>query len=222
VRIGFGLDAVLGDSADGLFFLELGVLSQSRSTGTCTDCTNDPVLQQFAPGVPARTGYHFRLRIPFWLIPGDLILAAPILGFTSKETLQRMGTTAADGGLIPWQAGLQTAVGRVQVMAGREVGVTLFGFGTKDAFVAAFDTPQGRIFAPVAVKSLQWDFPLVEIRPFREYGMRYTYATLVQIGAGIDKPLEAEVAGRPELGQPPLKTRYFGYVRIFFDGRRYF
>jgi hypothetical protein len=222
VRVGVGLEGVLGDSGDGLIFLQFGVLGQSKSTSTCTQCPNDPVLQQFAPGVPARSGYQFRLRVPFWLIPGDLLLAAPVLAFTSKDTLTEMGITAVDGGLIPWQAGLQTPVGRVQVMAGREVGATLFGFGTKDAFVAAFDTNRGRIFAPIAIKSIQWDFPLLEIRPFREYGARFTYATLVQVGAGFDKPLDAEVVGRPELGPPPLKTRYFGFVRIFFDGRRYF
>jgi hypothetical protein len=222
VRIGVGLDGVLGDSGDGLIFLQAGVLGQSKSTGTCDPCPSDPVVQQFAPGVPARAGYQFRLRVPFWLIPGDLLLAAPVLALTSKDTLQKMGITAADGGLIPWQAGLQTPIGRVQIMAGREVSATLFGFGTKDAFVGVFDTPDGRIFAPVAVKSVQWDFPLLEIRPFREYGARYTYATLVQIGAGFDKPVDAEVVGRPDLGQPPLKTRYFGFLRIFFDGRRYF
>jgi hypothetical protein len=43
----------------------------------------------------------------------------------------------------------------------------------------------------------------------------------MQIGAGLDRPLDAEtlIAGQV---LPKLKTRYFGYLRIYFDGRRYF
>ena len=42
-----------------------------------------------------------------------------------------MAITAADGGLIPWQRRLHTAIGTFSSSLGREVGVTLFGYGTK-------------------------------------------------------------------------------------------
>jgi hypothetical protein len=43
----------------------------------------------------------------------------------------------------------------------------------------------------------------------------------MQFGAGFDTPFDAQslIPGQPV---PPLKTRYFAFVRIFFDGRRYF
>jgi hypothetical protein len=222
VRLGLGLDALLGDRGDGLIFVETAFISQSRSSGGCPQCEGDPLIQQFVPGVPARSGLQFRLRLPFWLIPGDLVLAAPVLAFTNPKTLEKMAITAADGGLIPWQRRFATPVGDIQVMAGREVGATLFGFGTKDAFLAVTGSPEDPELIPIAVKSIQWDFPVFEWRPFREYGSRYTFATFVQLGLGFDQPLSAVVVDRPELPSPPLQTRYFGYLRIFFDGRRYF
>jgi len=223
-RIGVGLDGLLGDSGDGLLYLQGGVVSQTSSSGTCEPhCPSDPLLQQFVPGVPARTGAQFRFRIPFYLIPGDLLLATPILAFTSPKTLEKMAITATDGGLIPWQTKLNTPVGKVQFVVGREVGATLFGFGTKDAFLTLLTTADGsKVLAPIAIKTIQWDFPVLEIRPFREYGTRYAFSALLQIGGGFDHPLDSEIVGHPELPPPPLKTRYFGFLRIFFDGRRYF
>ncbi len=223
VRLGVGLDALLGDAGDGLMFLQVSTLNQAKASGSCQpDCPSDPVLQQFVPGVPARSGVQFRLRLPYWLVPGDLILAAPVLAFTSPRTLEKMGIVAADGGLIPWQTKLATPVGPIQFVVGREVAATLFGYDTKDAYLASFDTPEGRRFEPIAVKSIQWEFPVVEYHPFREYGTRYAFATIVQIGAGFDRPIEVENVLRPEQPTPPVKTRYFGFIRLFFDGRRYF
>src|SRR6185295_4533250 len=98
-------------------------------------CPSDPLLQQFVPVVPARSGWNFRLRIPFWLLPGDLILATPALAFTSPDTLKKMAIRAADGGLIPWQTKLATPIGKVQFVVGREVSATLFGYGEKDAYL---------------------------------------------------------------------------------------
>jgi hypothetical protein len=165
---------------------------------------------------------NFRLRLPFWVLPGDLVLATPILAFTNPTALKKMGIRAADGGVIAIQRRISTGVGAFQFMAGREVGVTLFGYVEKDAFLAVIEGPSGRTVEPIAVKSIQWEFPLIEYRPFREYGSRYTYATFLQIGAGLDRPVEAIIVGHPEVPGPTLRTRYFGFVRIFFDGRRYF
>jgi hypothetical protein len=223
LRFGIGLEALLGDAGDGLIFLQAGLVNQSRSTSDCgSECPTDPLVAQFVPAVPARSGLNFRLRLPFWVVPGDLVLATPILAFTNPTALKKMGIRAADGGLIPWQRRISTGIGGVQFMAGREVGVTLFGYVEKDAFLAVIEGPTGRTLEPIAVKSIQWEFPIVEYRPFREYGSRYTYSTFLQIGAGVDRPVEAVIVGRPDAAAPALRTRYFGFIRIFFDGRRYF
>jgi len=225
LRLGVGIDALLGDSGDGLVFVQGGIVLQSRSSGGCgTTCPTDPLLSPYVPGLPARSALNFRIRMPFWLIPGDLLLAAPALALTNPALLEKMAIVAADGGLVPWQTKISTPIGSLQFVAGREVGVDLFGYlGGKDAFLAAsVPTPGGApVFEPVAFRSIEWDFPILELRPLREYGMRYSFATYLQLGAGFDTPFDAEslVPGRPV---PPLKTRYFGFLRIFFDGRRYF
>jgi hypothetical protein len=224
LRLGFGLDALLGDSGDGLVFLQGGIVLQSRSSGGCgTVCPSDPLLSEFVPGLPARSALNFRLRMPFWLIPGDLLIAAPVLALTNPGLLKKMAIVAADGGLIPWQTKLSTPIGSLQFVAGREVGVDLFGYlGGRDEFLAESGAAgSAPAFEPVAVRSLEWDFPILELRPLREYGYRYTFATYLQIGVGFDTPFDAVslVPGRPV---PALKTRYFGFVRVLFDGRRYF
>ncbi len=225
LRLGVGLDALLGDGGDGLLYVQGGILMESRSTGGCDpNCPSDPLLQQFVPGVPARTGLSLRLRMPYWLIPGDLILAAPVLAFTNPKLLEKMGISAADGGLIPWQTKLSTPAGRLQFVVGREVAVHLFGYlGQKDAFLAINpDGPDGKpVLTPIALRSIEWNFPVLEIRPFREYGTRYAFAAFLQIGYGLDTPVQAETLV-PGQVLPKLKTRHFGYLRILFDGRRYF
>jgi hypothetical protein len=225
LRIGVGLDALLGDSGDGQVFLQGGIVLQSRSSGGCgTQCPSDPLLAQFEPGLPARSALSFRLRLPFWLIPGDLLLASPVLALTDPGLLEKMAIVSADGGLVPWQTKLSTPLGSLQFVAGREVAVNLFGYlGGKDAFLAVSGTTAGGapIYEPVAFRSIEWEFPLLELRPLREYGTRYSFSTLVQFGTGFDTPIDAQslIPGQPV---PPLKTRYFGFIRIFFDGRRYF
>jgi hypothetical protein len=225
LRLGYGLDALLGDSGDGQVFVQGGIVLQSHSNGGCgSHCPSDPLFAQFDTGLPARSALAFRLRAPFWLIPGDLLLAAPVLALTDPKLLEKMAIVAADGGLIPWQTKLSTPIGSVQFVAGREVAVNLFGYlGGRDSFLAAAgQSPDGApVFTPVAFRSIEWDFPILELRPLREYGTRYSFSTLVQFGAGFDTPISVEslIPGQPP---PPLKTRYFGFVRVFFDGRRYF
>jgi hypothetical protein len=225
LRVGVGLDALLGDPGDGQVFVQGGIVLQSRSTGGCApDCPNDPLLAQFVPGLPARSALSFRVRMPFWLVPGDLLLAAPVLGATNPTLLEKMAIVAADGGLIPWQTRLSTPIGSVQFVAGREVAVNLFGYlGGKDAFLAISRQGAGGspAFVPVAFRSIEWDFPVLELRALREYGTRYSFSTLVQFGAGFDTPFDV-VSLVPAQPAPALKTRTFGFVRIFFDGRRYF
>ena len=45
--------------------------------------TNDPRLAEgrgaITAAIPSRSALTARLRMPFWLIPGDLLLALPLL-----------------------------------------------------------------------------------------------------------------------------------------------
>jgi hypothetical protein len=113
VRVGVGLEGVLNQSSDGLAFLDVGVRLDSPTLGS---------------GVPGRGAFTVRLRAPFWLVPGDLIVATPVLALTAPQKLQKMAVESANGGLIPWQSGRASRIGRFQFVLGREVAVSLYGY----------------------------------------------------------------------------------------------
>ena len=149
--------------------------------------------------------------MPFWLIPGDLLLAAPILAFANPQLLEKMAIVSADGGLIPWQTKLSTPVGSLQFVAGREMSVNLFGYlGGEDAFLAVSGhSPDGApIFQPVAFRSIEWNFPILELRPLREYGTRYSFSTLVQFGAGLRHAVRCAVAHPGAAGAAAQDPRF--------------
>ena len=224
VRVGLGLGALLGDVADGQVFLQGGGAYAAKQKSSCDGCTYSETVQSLFPQLPAREGISTRLRVPFWLIPGDLIVAVPLLALTTPHTLEKMAIVAGDGGLIPWQAGFSTFLGRVQFCLGREVGATFYGYsGGEDAFLALTITDTGtKKLVPVSLRSIDFDIPIVEIRPFRDFSEHQTSALLFQIGAGADVPQKVTVHYPPGTPTPDLKTSYYGYVRVFFDWRRYF
>src|SRR5579863_5121940 len=113
VRFGVGLEGVLNESSDGLTFGEVGFRQDAHASSTAI--------------LPGRGAITARFRAPFWLVPGDLILAAPVLALTHQKTkLMNMAVQAANGGLIPWQAGIATRVGRFQFVLGREVALSFY------------------------------------------------------------------------------------------------
>ena len=137
-RIGIGLEGVLGAAGDGQIFLQAGFLQQVAKKSSCeSECSSLGTAVGIALKTPARSAISTRLRLPFWLLPGDLILAAPFLIPFAPKTYEKMAIRATDGGVIPWQAGLSTFLGRVQFVAGREIGVSFYGYvgGEDQVFV---------------------------------------------------------------------------------------
>ena len=123
-RVGIGLEALTASTGAGQAFLGIGFTYDSAQYGGA-----QPALENSgAPVVPARQGLTFRLRVPFYIIPFDLLLAAPILSWAAPDAMVNMGIVAASGGLIPWQQAFITPFGAFQFLLGREVGVTLFGY----------------------------------------------------------------------------------------------
>src|SRR5207344_2470228 len=138
---------------------------------------------------------------------GDLIVAAPILGFLAPKTYEGMALVAASGGVIPWQTGLSTFLGRVQFVLGREVGVSFFGYsgGEDQLFVSTPGSPAGALTA-ISLRTIRWDFPIVEVRPFRSFATTQAAAVLIQIGAAFDKPTKITVDAPANAPAPDLKT----------------
>jgi hypothetical protein len=207
VRVGVGLEGVLNEAGDGLVFAEMGIRQDASTRGAAT--------------VPGRGALTARLRVPFWLIPGDLVLAAPLLAWSSPDTLEQMAVQAANGGLLPWQAGFATPIGRFQFVLGREIGLSYYPSRREDPM--RIETPGiGTTNATsIALRSLQVDLPILEYRPFRTFALDQSSSLLVQVYAGFDTPLQSSVlfpAGAPK---PALRTIGLGGIRVVFDWRYY-
>lgn len=110
LRLGLGLDGVIGESSDGLAFVSAGLRADSASSSRFLPRGQLNVGGGILAAVPARSGPSLRVRLPFFLVPGDLLLLSP-LAFAAPELYGRMAVTASNGGLIPWQLGMATPVG---------------------------------------------------------------------------------------------------------------
>jgi hypothetical protein len=85
-RVGLGLDGVMGDSGDGLVFFQLGVIGDSASTNQVADTTAAEAGGALTAAIPARTGVSMRLRMPFYLIPGDLLVdGSKVVGSAQRK-----------------------------------------------------------------------------------------------------------------------------------------
>jgi hypothetical protein len=206
-RVGLGMDGILNESSDGLVFLEGGVRDDGHASGPYT--------------VPGRGAITARLRMPFWLIPGDLALAAPVLAFTSPTKLQNMLVGAVNGGLIPWQAGVATRAGRFQMVLGREVGLSIFRDGGDHPFqlpspgVSAANTPT------VNLNSLQFEFPVFEYRLFRTFSVDQSSGLTLQPYVGFDTPSSVHVISPANAPRPDAHSVVTAGVRVVFDWRYY-
>lgn len=223
-RFGLGLDALLGEMGDGQIFVQVGLSYQAEQKSACSGCTGPEAFRGLFPRMPARTGISTRLRLPFWLIPGDLLLATPFLVFTSPHTLEKMAITSANGGLIPWQAAFQTFLGRMQFCLGREVGATFYGYtGNGDELLVVEEPPGGSaVLVPISLRSVDFELPILEVRPFRDFSAHQTSALVFQLGAGADFPTKITVLPPSTAPKPDLSPSWYGYVKLSFDWRRYF
>jgi hypothetical protein len=207
-RAGLGLDGILNDSSDGLVFVEFGVRDESHAAGAVT--------------VPGRGAMTARVRMPYWLVPGDLAVAAPILMFTSPQKLQKMAIGAANGGLIPWQAGIATRAGRFQFVLGREVGVSIFRNGGDHPFAIPTPGVPPSNSTTVKLNSLEFEFPILEYRLFRNFSVNQSSGLMLQPYVGIDSPTAVNVISPTGAPVPDAHSIMTTGVRVVFDWRHYF
>ncbi|HSW24395.1 MAG TPA: hypothetical protein VLJ62_16650, partial [Burkholderiaceae bacterium] len=220
LRAGLGLDGVIGESGDGLVFASLGVRGDTNSSNTLP--ISSPALDAAggAAAVRSRFGISSRLRMPFYVIPGDLLLASPLY-LISPETYTGMAVTASNGGLIPWQAGWATRFGRFQFVLGRELGATFYGYGFDNTMTVPGATP-GAEARVVDFKSILFDLPILEYRPYRAFDTRQSSAVLIQLYAAADVPKSTTVTYPPGAPGVKFETIYSIGLRLIFDWRRYF
>ncbi|MBK9096919.1 MAG: hypothetical protein IPM14_02130 [bacterium] len=225
-RFGVGLDGVLNEAGDGLIFLAAG-WRQDGSSSTGVVSTEE--LQNYGnllAAIPGRSAYNGRLRLPFYLLPGDLLILAPILYFIDQEAMTKVGVTAVNGGLIPWQSGIETSFGRFQFVLGREVAVYFYGrTKERDALFNVSADAQGleQLYI-LSYRSTLFEFPIVEYRPFKTFDVGQRSSMFIPLYGGIDIP--SNVAVLESTGDtasiPELKTIWNLGLRLIFDWRHYF
>ena len=169
--------------------------------------------------IPARSGVSFRLRMPFYLVPGDLLLLSPLALF-NRQAYTQMAVTASNGGLIPWQLGWATPVGRFQFVLGRELGITQFGRVHSDQLIAPPGAP-GDGLRLVSFKSTLYDLPILEYRPYRSFAGNQSSTVLFQLFGGADVPDGHTVFSPPGAAPVAMDTVWSLGLRMVFDWRHY-
>ncbi len=221
IRIGFGIEGVLNEAGDGLAFIQFGWRQDGTSTNQLDDFETSTNAGNITSAIPSRSAYNLRFRVPFCLIPGDLIFAAPILLIFSPKTFEKMAIAAGNGGLIPWQSGIATPIGRFQFVAGREVGISLYGRQrTND--VIFVPNSSSTFYYLIDYKSTKFDFPVIEYRPFRIFSKDQSSSLLMQFSVGLDIPHTNDVIIADENPVPELKSVWSFDFRIIFNWRHYF
>jgi hypothetical protein len=219
LRAGFGLDGVTGPAGDGLVYAGLGLHADSPSTSHYNGTSTLPISSNLNAAFPARLSLSARVRMPFYVVPFDLLLLSPLY-LAAPDAYKNICVAAGNGGFVPWQAGWATALGRFQIVLGREVGLTFYGLRGSDEFVAPGDTP-GSIRL-VGVRSTAIELPILEFRPYRQYSAKQSSALLLQLFTGVDMPRGGQVvlpAGQPNI---PLHNVWFVGLRLAFDWRYYY
>ena len=154
---------------------------------------------------------------------GDLIIIAPIMLLFAPKQVSKVVAKAGQGGLIPWQTGMITPIGRFQFILGREVGVCLYGkVQGPDAFLVPDKRWGPGQWSLISMRTTQLDFPVLEYRPVRTFSKRQSASLLLQLFAGVDIP------GKVTMIEPatadPIKLRpvWSAGIRLAFDWRYYY
>jgi hypothetical protein len=220
VRAGFGLDGVLSESGDGLVYASIGLRSDAPSSNRFNENFPGSASGNLSAAIPARSALALRFRMPFYLVPGDLLLLSPLY-LANRDAYTKMAVTAGNGGLIPWQYGWATGIGRFQFVLGRELGITLYGLDGHDQLIVPHASPstQARI---VNFKSIAYDVPIVEYRPYRSFSSNQSSSVIFQLFAAADVPGSASTAFPVGAPTPDLRTVWSIGVRLVFDWRYYY
>jgi len=218
VRLGLGMEGALGDSGDGLAFVQLGYQADGASSNRVS---SDQHIEGGTLGaaIPSRSGISARLRAPYYLIPGDLLLLSPMYLF-DQDRFTSMAVTASNGGLLGLQQGYATRFGRFQFVLGREIGVTWYGLQDNEQLIVfpTEDYPEARL---VSLKSVYFDFPIIEYRPFRSFSADQSSTLLFQLFAGFDKAVSDKVETPAGAPSPDLQNIDIIGIRMIFDWRYY-
>jgi hypothetical protein len=219
IRIGIGLDGVVNRSGDGLMFLQFGWKQDAASSNNYFYTGGGGgIPNSIASAIPPRTAYNLRFRLPYFLIPGDLIFASPLYLFSPK-TYTKMAEAAVNGGLLHLQSAIATGIGRFQFVLGREIGLSFYGVRDPKDFIIIPDA-NGKV-SIVEYQSTKIDIPLFEYVPTRTFSQNQTANVMIQFSMGVDIPHNSSVLAPVGDPLPELKPVTYAGFRIIFNWRRY-
>jgi hypothetical protein len=226
LRAGFGAESLTGSVGTGLIFLDAGITMQSAQTDACNDGAVCSVLGSSAlfPRVPARTGLRLGLRMPFYVVPFDMLLLGPILAVASPSALSSVGVAAASGGLIPYERSFGIGFGTLEFVLGREVDLVWYGLISDVIILVPVGPPPlpESDFGAARLNSIALTFPIFEWTPFRTFATQLVFATVVQLGFGVEIPLGSPIVLPEGYGNARLSPSYNFFLRAQFDGRYFF
>ena len=216
--IGIGLEGAIGLSSDGLIELAAGwTFASSQYEPGCSDCGADE-SGSLPSRVPTRSGLLLHYRAPYWLIPGDLFLAAPVLLAADFNTYKNMAIISANGGLLGLQQVILTPAGTFQFVLGRELNVTLFNGDDRVLSYDGGDPEAASSYTLFEVNSVKLDAPVLTYQPFRSFSNTLTSALGLQLGAALDIPSATDARTGAE-SSPGLA--YSVYLRLALQSRWY-
>jgi hypothetical protein len=220
-RFGLGLEGVVNETADGLIFLDVGFKINSKSSSLFCQTEGCQILNQISAMVPARNAVFARLRMPYFVVPGDLILGLPLVGLIWPKSYESMAIIAANGGIIPWQTVMITSIGKFQFILGREVAATFYGsLGSDNAFVRPLPEDDDNLLI-FSVHSLALEFPIIEYRPFRTFSFDQSTSLRLQLYGGVEFPTSVTVENPLNYNIPSIGTVWSFGFRLVFDWRYY-
>jgi hypothetical protein len=219
-RFGYGLQGVLTTNMDGQLWAQASFVSDPvQLDASCPGCPGGARSNQALPRVPARSALKLVFRMPYYVIPFDLILLGPALYLASPVAAQDVVFKATGGGLWTLQRPISTSFGTFQFMAGREVGFTLWGIGDPNQFVA---TPVDGPALLVDFRQLELDFPVFEYVPPRAFATTLALAAQVQLGFSVQLAPTAWLPQQNNASYTGLGASWFVYLRLRLDARKYF
>jgi len=118
------------------------------------------------------------------------------------------------------ERGWQTRIGRFQFVLGRELGIYWYGFQGDDEFIVPRDGT-GNDLEIVAMKTVGFDLPILEYRPFRSFSGFQSSSLYFQLFVGADVPYNEKVEAPPGAASPDLGTVWSLGLRMVFDYRYY-
>lgn len=223
VRAGLGLDGVTSEGDDGLVFLEFGIAHVNASKVSFSTDSTIVGSDKIVVAVPFRSSVTARIRMPYYAIPGDLILGALLIAPFSSSTYGKMLSSAIDGGMLGWQGGVATPLGRFQFVLGRELGVNVFGsWGQSQKILIPIETVNmGPQTEALDLHSVEIEAPIVEWRLFKMFSVDQASSIVFQLYGSADIPLYWNTVITPA-ATFQLQTIYGLGIRTTFDWRYYY